>query len=366
MAAAAVADKRPVRFGILGCANIARKVSRAIILSPNSTVVAVGSRSLAKAEAFAKENGFPGSARAYGSYDAVIDDPDVDAVYIPLPTSLHRRWAALAAEKKKHVLLEKPVALNVAELDEILAACRVNGVQYMDATMWMHHPRTAAITAALSDHRRFGKLKAVHSIFSYNNGPDFLKNDIRVKPDLDALGALGDTGWYCIRAILWASDYNLPTKATALPNVEFNEAGVILSCGASLQFSDGKITTFYCSFLTNLTMEINLLGTDGYIRLHDFVIPFQEYKAPFYVHANTKFGERAISIEPEPVEHIVSTDLPQEALMVKEFSNLVQKIEREGGEPEKKWEIISRKTQLVVDAVKASVDKGFVAVEVGE
>ena len=156
----------PVSFGIVGCANIARKVSRAILLSPNSTIVAVGSRSAAKAAAFAAENGFPAAAKAYGSYDAVLDDPDVDAVYFPLPTSLHRRWAVAAAQKRKHVLLEKPVALNAAELDEILAACESGGVQYMDATMWVHHPRTAEMEAFLADQQRFGRLKAV-SIFLF-------------------------------------------------------------------------------------------------------------------------------------------------------------------------------------------------------
>ncbi|KAI3819807.1 hypothetical protein L1987_13659 [Smallanthus sonchifolius] len=119
------------------------------------------------------------------SYDAVLDDPDVDAVYVPVPTSFHVRWAVLAAEKKKHVLLEKPVALNVGELDTILAACESSGIQFMDATMWMHLPRTA-------------QMKQVHSTFSYVGEGDFLKNDIRVNPTLDSLGALGDTGWYSI------------------------------------------------------------------------------------------------------------------------------------------------------------------------
>ncbi|CAA0830132.1 Glyceraldehyde-3-phosphate dehydrogenase-like family protein [Striga hermonthica] len=300
----AEAEPSLVRFGIVGCANIARKVSRAILLSPNSTIVAVGSRSQEKATAFARDNGFPPSARAYGSYDAVLDDPEVDAVYIPLPTSLHLRWAVLAAQKKKHVLLEKPVALNVGELDKILAACESSGVQYMDATMWMHHPRTAEMKAFINDSQRFGRLKAVHSIFSYNSGPDFLNNDIRVKPDLDALGALGDTGWYCIRAILWAAGYQLPKTVTALRDAEFNEAGVILSCGASLLFHDG------------------------------------------------------------PTEHIVATDLPQEAMMVKEFSSLVEKIKVHGCETDKIWPTISRKTQAVVDAVKSSIEKGFEPVEV--
>ncbi|KAL6962584.1 hypothetical protein U1Q18_037541 [Sarracenia purpurea var. burkii] len=151
----------PVRFGILGCANIARKVCRAIALSPNSTISAVGSRSSDKASRFARENGLSPAAKIYGGYEAVLDDPDVDAVYVPLPTTLHLRWAVLAAERRKHVLLEKPAALNVAELDRILEACESSGVQFMDATMWVHHPRTAEMKALLSHEQRFGRLKAL-------------------------------------------------------------------------------------------------------------------------------------------------------------------------------------------------------------
>ncbi|GMP80086.1 hypothetical protein CsSME_00035323 [Camellia sinensis var. sinensis] len=185
-------SETPVRFGILGCATIARMLSRAIRLAPNASISAIGSRSIDKASKFASENGFPASAKVYGSYEAVLDDPEVDAVYVPLPTSLHLKWAVLAAEKKKkHLLLEKPVALDVKELDTILEACESNGVQFMDATMWMHHPRTAKMKEFLSDPRRFGQLKSIHSIFTFDAGPDFLNNNIRVKPDL---GALGDAG----------------------------------------------------------------------------------------------------------------------------------------------------------------------------
>ena len=121
-----------IRFGIIGCAEIARKVSRAITLAPNAKLAAVGSRSHEKAARFAAENNFPSDAKTYGSYEAVLDDPNVDAVYVPLPTSLHVRWAVLAAQKKKHVLLEKPVALNAVEFDAIVEACESNGVQFMD------------------------------------------------------------------------------------------------------------------------------------------------------------------------------------------------------------------------------------------
>lgn len=154
-------SETPIRFGILGCADIARKLSRAINLAPNASLYAVGSRSLDKASKFAAANGFPPTAKIYGSYEAVLDDPDVDAVYVPLPTSLHVRWAVLAAQKKKHLLLEKPVALNVSEFDVIVEACESNGVQFMDGTMWMHHPRTAKMKEFLSDSNLFGQLKQV-------------------------------------------------------------------------------------------------------------------------------------------------------------------------------------------------------------
>ncbi|KAK1436387.1 hypothetical protein QVD17_02166 [Tagetes erecta] len=354
-----------IRFGILGCANIARKVSRAMLLSPNTTISAIGSRSLDKATAFASQNHFPVSAKVYGSYGGVLDDPDVDAVYVPLPTSLHLQWAVVAAQKKKHVLLEKPVALNVGELDMILAACEASGVQFMDATMWMHHPRTAKMKEIISDQQRFGQLKSVNSMLSYVGEGDFLKNDIRVNPNLDSLGALGDVGWYTIRAILWAHDYELPRTVTAFADPEYNESGVILSCGASLNWKkDGKVATFYCSFLSNVCMDIVALGTKGNFRVHDFVIPFNEKVGSFYAVANSEWAELLLGCDPEPSEFKIASDLPQEALMVREFGRLVEGINKGEGEPEIKWSIISRKTQVIIDAVLASLKNGFVPVEV--
>lgn len=158
---AANPSQNPIRFGIIGCADIARKISRAISLAPNAVIVAVGSRFLEKAQRFIADNGLPSSIRAYGSYEAVLNDPDVDAVYVPLPTSLHVRWAVAAAEKGKHLLLEKPTALCVADLDRILEACGSNNVQFMDGTMWIHHPRTAKMKELLSDPTRLGELRTV-------------------------------------------------------------------------------------------------------------------------------------------------------------------------------------------------------------
>ncbi|EYU36533.1 hypothetical protein ABFS82_14G277000 [Erythranthe guttata] len=357
---------QPIKFGIVGCADIARKVSRAITLSPNSTLYAVASRTHEKAAKFAKENGFPDSAKIYGSYEALLDDPEVDAVYLPLPTSLHIKWAVLAAQKKKHLLLEKPVALNVGEFDVILEACESSGVQIMDATMWMHHPRTAKMKEFLLDSSRFGDLKTVHTCFTFAADKNFLETDIRVKPDLDALGALGDVGWYCTRSILWAADFELPKSVVALHGTVYNTSGVILACSASLQWGDGKTATFHCSFLSNLTMDMAVVGTNGTLRFHDFVIPFEENKASFGTAVKSGFTELVTGWEPKPSEHIVTTELPQEALMVSEFSRLVGCVKFEGAKPEKKWPMYSRKTQLVLDAVKVSIEKGYQSVEIVE
>lgn len=192
---------------------------------------------------------------------------------------------------------------------------------------------------------------------------DFIENDIRAKPDLDALGALGDTGWYCIRAILFVADYELPKSVKALPGTVFNKAGVITTCGASLLWEDGKVATFNCSFEANLTMSVSAVGTKGTLRINDFVIPFKEDIATFTAAVQSWFNDLVTAWKEIPREHVVTTYLPQDALMVKEFSSLVADIIRNGSKPEQKWPILSRKTQLVLDAVKTSIDRGLEAVE---
>ncbi|KAG0448687.1 hypothetical protein HPP92_027713 [Vanilla planifolia] len=221
----------------------------------------------------------------------------------------------------------------------------------------VHHPRTLKMREFLSDPNRFGQLRMINSVFSFYGSPDFLQNDIRVKPDLDGLGVLGDAGWYCIRSILWANDYDLPETAIAFPNPVKNEAGVVLSCGASLHWEDGRIATLHCSFLAHLTTEMTAIGTKGTLHLSDFVIPFEESSARFTIATNSWFNDRVTGWQPLPSEHMVSTDLPQDALMVVEFSRLVRGIKSSGLKPDVKWPIISRKTQAVLDAIKTSLEK---------
>jgi len=187
-----------------------------------------------------------------------------------------------------------------------------------------------------------------------------------VKPDLDALGSLGDEGWYCVRAILWANKYELPKTALAYREPVLNKAGVILSCGASLYWEDGRVATFYCSFLSNLTMDITAVGTKGTLHVHDFIIPYEEKTASFYAASESSFDDLVTRWGSQPSKHVIENNLPQEALMVSEFSRLVAEIKFKNAKPEKKWPMISRKTQLILDAVKTSIDKGFEPVQIQE
>ncbi|CAI9110288.1 OLC1v1010286C1 [Oldenlandia corymbosa var. corymbosa] len=355
-----MADEAPIRFGIVGCAEIARKLARAITLASSCTVHAIASRSIEKAEQFAgKTNLAETAVKVYGSYDELLDDPDVDAVYMPLPTSLHLKWAVLAAEKKKHLLLEKPTALDVVELDKILKACEDNGVQFMDASMWYHHPRTAKMKELLSDPHIFGQIKVIHTSASFLAGPEFLENDIRVKPDLDALGALGDVGWYCVGSILWAMDLKLPTTVTAVPKVARNPAGVIMSCSATLNWEEETLATFYCSFLADYTQDITVCASKGTLRVQDFVLPYEGTTAAFSFTTGAKFVDLHIGWNVKPQEVQVINEPPQEVLMVEEFARLVKNIKSSNCKPESKWPQKSRMTQLVLDAVKQSIDLGF-------
>ncbi|VVA38830.1 PREDICTED: oxidoreductase [Prunus dulcis] len=355
-----MAENQTVRFGIIGCAGIARKVARAIKLAPNSTLYAIASRSIEKAQKFAGNNGLSGTVKTYGSYDQLLDDPCVDAVYMPLPTSLHLHWAVLAAQKKKHLLLEKPTALDVGALDQILEACESNGVQFMDGSMWLHHPRTAKLKELISESNHFGQINIIRSTSTKSVTQDFRESNIRVKPDLDALGALGDLGWYCIGAILWAKDYKLPTLVNALPDVTKNSAGVILSCTASFYWEplDETVATIHCSFLSHTSMDLAISGCNGSLHCNDYIIPYQEKSASFAFTSGATFLEHHIGWNVGPEEVRVISELPQEALMVEEFARLVKGIMKFGHRPDSKWPEISRNTQVVLDAVKKSIDLG--------
>ncbi|KAJ6797613.1 oxidoreductase [Iris pallida] len=233
----------------------------------------------------------------------------------------------------------------------------------MDGSMWLHHPRTERMKEILAAHD-FGPLKMIHCSSTFSATPNFLQNNIRVKHDLDSLGALGDLGWYCVGAILWAVDYQLPDTVTALPSLHLNQSGVILACAAAFHWTDhDMIATFHCSFLSNVSMDLSVHGTNASLQVKDLAIPYQESSATFDFTCGANFADLHIGWSRKPEEVVVQTDLPQEALMIEEFSRIVGNVKNSNCRPDSKWPEVTRKTQMMVDAVKSSIELGFTPVD---
>jgi D-xylose 1-dehydrogenase (NADP+, D-xylono-1,5-lactone-forming) len=211
-----------LRWGVLSTANIGRAaVIPAIQHSENGEVVAVASRDEQKGRDFAARSQI---GRSYGSYEALLAASDIDAVYISLPNSLHRDWSIKAAEAGKHILCEKPLALNAAECEEMEDAARRHGVVLMEAFMYRFHPQTEKVLALLRE-GALGEVRLIHSAFSFRVGNPA---NIRLQPELGG-GSLMDVGCYCV---------NLSrTLAGARPQVVraamHDPAGVVLA-GAQL------------------------------------------------------------------------------------------------------------------------------------
>ena len=319
--------KSPVRWGILSTANIATKVAGAIHLAKNADLIAVASRTEERAATWGKEHNV---STTYGTYDALLADASLDAIYIPLPPSLHAEWTIKAAEHGKHILCEKPLAANADEAAAMADACRQNGVQLMDGVMWVHHKRTGQMKQKLTD-GTLGKLRRVTSAFTFNWDTIPVGN-IRAMKEF-AGGSLGDLGYYCIRSILWAFD-DMPTQVFATARykvgVDFNLAGI-------LWFSDERIATLDCGFDTGLRKWFEIAGTRASIVCDDFTVPTSEDTSRFWVHG------------PDGNEQNTVDGCIQEVAMIERFSQIVQ-----SGNLEAQWAEVAVNTVRICDALLES------------
>src|ERR1700744_6032785 len=209
---------KKLRIGFMSTSGIGKKNWKAIFNSGNCVVSAVASRDVEKSRAYIKEcqaeHAFEQLPEALGNYDALIESPNVDAIYIPLPTGLRRDYVLRAAKAGKHVICEKPCANSAAELEEMLAACEKHSVQFMDGVMFMHSPRLARVREGLDDGQSIGPIRRITSAFSFYPGEEFFSTNIRANGDLEPTGCLGDLGWYCIRFALWTMNWRLPQSVT--------------------------------------------------------------------------------------------------------------------------------------------------------
>lgn len=247
-----------IRWGVLSTANIGRtQVIPAIFRAENAEMSAISSRG-DRVYAAARELGIP---KAYESYEALLDDPEIDAVYIPLPNNLHKEWVIKAAGKGKHVLCEKPAALSAQEAKEMIEACEANGVKFMEAFMYQLHPQHARVKEIIAS-GEIGEVKLIKSSHSF-----YLNNregDIRMDKTMGG-GSIYDVGSYCVQVIRHLTDSE-PVKVQAI--AELDEAtGIDLTSTVYMKMDNGVKAMFDCSFDMINRNEYEVIGTEGKIKV---------------------------------------------------------------------------------------------------
>lgn len=253
---------RPLRIGVLGCARIVRRaMADAIFRSGSATLDAIASLTPGKAALWADEFKIP---KAHSNYDELLEDPAIDAVYIPLTNELHRTWTLKAAAAKKHILCEKPLALNAHEAEEMASACRERGVLLMEATMWRHHPRVIAAKQFI-EQGMIGELRLVKMDFSFEAEPD----EWILYPDRGG-GAINDIGCYGIDAARYFIG-NEPLCVHAWSSL--NSFGADMTSIASLRFPGDVFAQIECSLESPDRCRLELIGTKGTIEFPNGVVP---------------------------------------------------------------------------------------------
>jgi predicted dehydrogenase len=254
---------RKIRWGVISTSNIGRvAVNPAIQASNNGELLAVASREEGAAKEFAHKGGIPDF---YGSYEALLDDERIEAVYNPLPNSLHKEWTIKAAEKGKHILCEKPLALDAEECREMEAAAAANGVKLLEAFMYRFHPRTEKI-AEMVQGGAIGPITQIRSSFTFKlTRPE----DIRWDPHLGG-GALMDVGCYCVNVSRTMAGRE-PVEVRAMAN--FRDSGVDEQMAGTLRFEDGLLAHFDCALTMDRTEVYHVHGTEGHIRAQSAFLP---------------------------------------------------------------------------------------------
>ena len=247
----------PVRWGLLSTARINEAILTGAAQTETTEIVAVASRDQSRADEYAREHGL---ARAYGSYEALLADNDVEVVYNSLPNSMHVEWSVRALEAGKHVLCEKPMDKRPDEVERAFDAADKAGRLLMEAFMYRHHPQTHK-AAELVAGGAIGELRQLRSSFSFTL--DDLA-DIRMPPELDG-GAMMDLGCYCI---------SMQRLLAGEPELVFGRqrpgpTGVDVGLTGVLQFADDVFGEFYCGFDLTETCRLEAIGSTGVLTVPD-------------------------------------------------------------------------------------------------
>ena len=250
---------RKVNWGILGCAGIAEKAFiPAVRESRNGVLAGIAARDDARAKAWAGRFGF---LRSHGTYQELVEDPAVDAVYNPLPNDLHAKWSIRAMRAGKHVLCEKPMAMNAGEVREMIGAAEAGGVLLMEGFMYKFHPQMEK-TLALIREGKIGEVQTVHSSFTFHFERDGA--NYRWFPAMGG-GALYDVGCYALsvaRLVFGAE----PVSAYAAARID-PATGVDMTTAAVLEFPGGRFAHCDSSFESHFQSRLLAVGTEGTLAL---------------------------------------------------------------------------------------------------
>jgi xylose dehydrogenase (NAD/NADP) len=250
-----MSEPRKTRWGMLSTARINKKVLAGAAASEEADVVAVASRGLERATEYAYENEIP---KAHGSYEDLLADPSVDAVYISLPNRLHHEWTLKALAAGKHVLCEKPYSRRASDVEEAFDAAEQAGLVLSEAFMWRHNPQTRKLLELLPE---LGALQTVRATFSFRLGDP---SNIRMLSGLEG-GSLMDVGCYCVSgARLLAGEE--PERVYGEQVV--GPTGVDVRFTGTLRFPSGVVAEFTSAFTTE-HMGLEAIGADGSVATAD-------------------------------------------------------------------------------------------------
>jgi D-xylose 1-dehydrogenase (NADP+, D-xylono-1,5-lactone-forming) len=255
--------KTKTRWGILGVAKINERLLPSFKKAANVELYGIASRTLDKAQAAATAAGIP---KAYGSYEALLDDPDIDIVYNPLPNTLHAEWTKKAAERGKHVLCEKPLTPTADEARAVIDFCRAKKVALMDGFMWPHHPRTPFLKKYLEG-GNIGPIRRLAAAFTFQL-PGLDPHNIRLQSHLGG-GSLLDVGCYPIYGIRWAMGEE-PIRVWATAHLEH---GCDVEMSGVVWFPGGRLATFDCGFTHPFRQWLEITGTTGVVTVQDMWLP---------------------------------------------------------------------------------------------
>ena len=360
------------RWGILSTAEIGQKNWQAIRLAENATLKAVASRSEQKAQDFIdrcqSHVSFDERPQALGSYEALLESSEIDAIYIPLPTGIRKKWVIEAAKAGKHVLCEKPCAPSLRDLQEMIDSCNASNVQFMDGVMFMHSQRLPKVREVL-DSDRLGDLRRLHVQFSFCAPQEFMQGNIRSSSELEPQGCVGDLGWYAIRIMLFAMNYKMPKQVTGRYLNQHQRADssspVPTEFFSELFFDDGISASFYVSFVTEHQQFVHVSGTKGHLILSDFVLPFYGNSLRFEVNNPAfnvdicDFNMERHSETFEVYEYSNSWKNAQETNLIRNFS-----AHAISGNPDSFWPDVALKTQTVLDLCLKSANEGGKLIDV--